>query len=427
MIKKLIAVAAVVLSLILIVLIIFRLRPTGVAQPVIQVGNNSPTLFPISIKPTADAAAANNGLLDYRQLTLLNSNQTVTLKQLQPNLPYVSSDFSVEYSPLLNQYVITKHTNQADAQISLWAQQHNLSGLISDQNLFPVETTQTVADKENIYQKNRELTLLSTPTAVPTTAALDNTDEGASLQELFASLFNIDVSGLTGTETVIPTPIPSPAPTTIPTQSSVAATAPLPLPTLTPTAVPSLIPTASAGGASSLTALMNEAAQKVGVPEKILEAVISIENPSAFNLSPEAIARQSTPGSGLTCPIASCSEQGPMQMTTGRDSNGRTDCPQCCWNGQCTGYCPNAWSIYGRSVNTYGGYTHTPNPCDLRDNIYAAALKLKTDSTATGATSWTQAEVNRAGLRYHGNCTYPYARLGNRTYCDYLWWYYQTQ
>ncbi len=416
--KKLILVASLILfAVVILFLVVLRLPRFFQSASVSNNQTNTaipPTIYQISPK---SQSTINPLLIQPTNipLTLFTDNELTRLNQLQSSLPYRSTDLTVTYSPLLNQYLVVKQSDQADEKIISWAKEHGINDLITDKNLFVIDqSTQTIDQKETVYQKNRELSLLTAPTIAPTAVVPQTDNETQTFRDLFALLFNIDV--------------PSLPQTTSPARSSSSGSPPGTLTTPTP----SLSPTTSSTSApssrtkiTSLQSLISEAAQKVNVPEKIIEGIISIENPAVFNLSDEEITRQSTPDNNLTCLIASCSEQGPMQMTTGRDRDGRTDCPQCCWNGQCIGYCPNAWSIYGHGVNTYGGYSHAPNPCDLRDNIYAAALKLKTDSGAANATNWTREEVNRAGLRYHGNCSYPYERLGNRTYCDYLWWYYQ--
>ncbi len=178
----------------------------------------------------------------------------------------------------------------------------------------------------------------------------------------------------------------------------------------------------------SLKALINEVAKNTGVPSAIIEAVLRIENPAVFNLPDTLISEYSEPGNYWPeCGPNVCSAAGPMQMTIGIDNSGSSLCSQCCWNGECLntkGGCPNQWAIYGAAVNLLGGYTHTPNPCNIRDNIYAGALKLKTDSRAKDPLNWSREEVFRAAQAYYGNCTVKYARLGNRTYCEYVWDYY---
>lgn len=170
---------------------------------------------------------------------------------------------------------------------------------------------------------------------------------------------------------------------------------------------------------SSLREIFNEVGIQTGVPPAVLEAVLQVEMPSVFRYTPEQIRQYSLPGNVIPdCQPNVCSATGPMQMTIGRDADNNPLCPKCCWQGSCLdtkGGCPNAWAIYGQG-----------EPCNLKDNIAAAARKLKNDSRSLSATDWSEDEVYRASYRYYGNCTVKYPRLGDRTYCEYVWWYYQT-
>jgi hypothetical protein len=151
----------------------------------------------------------------------------------------------------------------------------------------------------------------------------------------------------------------------------------------------------------------------IGVPPKILAAIMQIESPSTYNLTAEQINTYSQPEVIMPgCGPNECSATGPMQMTTGIDRNGSPSCSECCWKGKCLTECPNQWSVYGQG-----------NPCNLADNITAAAKKLKHDSGATSM-DWTREQVYEAAYHYYGNCTVAYERLGNRTYCEFVWWYY---
>lgn len=175
----------------------------------------------------------------------------------------------------------------------------------------------------------------------------------------------------------------------------------------------------------SLRELFSEIESKTKVPARIIEGVMLVESPSLLaSLTEEEVSVFSQPGASLpSCQPNVCSAAGPMQMTTGIDNKGSSTCSECGLS-----QCPNAWAGYGNSVNEYGGYSHQSNPCNLRDNVYAAAAKIKKDSGNTGG-AWTQDQVSRAAERYYGSCSdrYRYQRLGNRTYCEFLWWYYSGQ
>lgn len=366
--------------------------------------------------------------------------QIQQLNNLKKQLPIITSKYNISYSPLLDHFFIQKTSTDSTVAVNEWISQNNFTELVKNQSLFSIydsnEPIQTIiAKQENIFKNNHELLLINAPTIKPTSSTNStNSTNSTDLTDL------TDSTGLTdsyqGNETAqtlrlisellgqfdLNMPIGG-AINSNPNQSpSISQITPTPF---TPLISPNKL-TGPISTPVSLQSLITEASQKVGVPYKILEGIMTMENPAVFNLSDAEVGQKSTPGSGITCPIANCSEQGPMQMTTGRDADGRTDCPKCCWNGnECSSYCPNAWGQYGGSINKYGGYTHIPNPCDLRDNIFAAALKLKTDSGASSPTDWTYAEVHDAGYHYHGNCSYPYPRFNNQTYCDYLWNYYK--
>lgn len=179
---------------------------------------------------------------------------------------------------------------------------------------------------------------------------------------------------------------------------------------------------------TSLHELFNEIASKVGLPQKILEGVVIIEGGgiqgSLFNATPEQIKEWATPGKEMTpCGNNACSARGVMQLTTGADDKGDPTCPRC---AGAKGTCPNAWGAYSAEIKD-----HTPLVCNLHDNIYAAAVKLKNDSHASSPISWTKDEVYRAAVRYYGSCdsNHKYTRdFGEGkmtgTYCELLWAYY---
>jgi hypothetical protein len=176
-------------------------------------------------------------------------------------------------------------------------------------------------------------------------------------------------------------------------------------------------------GMKSYRDIFLEIEQNLQVPMRVMEGVFMMESPARYkSFTQEQIEEYSKPGGVVpNCTANECSAIGAMQMTTGLDENGDSTCPGC----GSLGYCPNMWVSYASSVNTYGGYSHGSKPCNLRDNIYASAAKLKKDSGSKSA-QWSQEEVYRAGERYYGSCAQKYGHLGNRTYCEYLWWYYSS-
>ncbi len=192
-----------------------------------------------------------------------------------------------------------------------------------------------------------------------------------------------------------------------------------PTPTLTPTPVRQL------NTVYNLSDLIYEVGMNVGVPPKVLEAMVYIDYSPILTYSSKEITKYSTPGSIIPdCGPDKCSLTGPMRLSIGIDSNGSPSCALCCSNGICLstqGGCPNDWALYGNAVQEYGRYTHQPNPCNLRDNLYAAAMKLKKLGKVQKTTGWTKEETYRAVKNYYGNCSSKYKRLGSKTYCEYVW------
>lgn len=355
------------------------------------------------------------------KITTLPRQEIENLEKLKKQLPYQSDDFDADYSPLVNQFIISKKTPLADEKISQWAKDNNIEDLLANKNLFaitdkPISTYKNTV--EDIFQKNKQNKIVPTPTSRLPTEQITPTPTPEELmvelnQNIDAVKNFINALANLGSNIYIPSTADIVNPTTVP-QST-------PSPSQLPT-IP--LPTGYPSTPMTLSDLFNEVGKKVGLPPKILEAVMRLECSSTFDLSPEEVALYSQPGNRLPfCTTNLCSATGPMQMSIGVDDRGDTTCPRCG-----AGFCPNAWSGYWDAVNKYGEYSHSPDPFNIRDNVYAAALKLKTDSQAANSTSWTQEEVYRAVERYHGACTdkYRYDRSGltNKTYCELIWWYY---
>lgn len=165
----------------------------------------------------------------------------------------------------------------------------------------------------------------------------------------------------------------------------------------------------------NLSGLLGQIGNESGVPEKILEAVLQIEGPQTFDLTKDEAQKYSQSGAVLpNCGPNECSAIGPMQITTGTDNSGSNLCQKCaCYPTYCP-VCPNAWL-----KNNCSG-----NPCNLKDNISCAAKKLKSDSGGSGSTNWTQEQVYQAAESYYGECETKFERLGNKTYCEFVWDYY---
>lgn len=338
------------------------------------------------------------------QLNLFNQDEEIKFENLIKNTPINEENYSIFYSPLLNKVYFKPKNDQGKKEIKELLKNYQLEALMSKfpQNFIINETInqEKINLEENNFLENQQKGLFInnhelTPTFMVTpfsptifpSSSEKKENPFAPLVELLKILYQMQQVS----ETISPSPsifLPQPSPS---------------LP-------------------NNLTQLFNDVGQRVGVPVKILEGVLTIETPSTFNLTSDQITLYSQPGNRIdNCAPNPCSATGPMQMTIGIDDSGSTQCLKCGLTD-----CPNAWASYGRAVNIFTNDIHTPDPCNLRDNIFAAAYKLKTDSKATDPLNWTQEQVYEAGRRYYGSCAdkYRYPRLGNRTYCEFLWWYY---
>ena len=127
-----------------------------------------------------------------------------------------------------------------------------------------------------------------------------------------------------------------------------------------------------------------------------------------------------------------------MQLTTGRENADCAKCPQACH------YNPNAWAVYKNAVNEATGEGRNPHICNIKDSVFAATKKMKVDSGILGDNrEWDKSVVRKVATRYYGEClccpgggdtelctprggemTLACRRLG-RTYCEFVWEYYQ--
>jgi hypothetical protein len=350
------------------------------------------------------------------------SSQTITkVQQLKSQLPIDTEDFTIDYSYLLETFIVVKKTPQAEEKLRDFFNNNQISyGELLNKNLLiftEKPLNEFKGQLENNYQKIQEeknnLLLPTLPSKEVSLTPFPSSSSSSSSSSSFSSSsesFNPLIEFLNIFLNFGNQP------------SNFSSSTPI-LSEISPTLTQKETLTPSSNSPSNLSDIFNEVGQKVGVPPKILEAVMQIEMPSTFNLSSEQITDYSTPTHYWpSCGPNLCSAAGPMQMTIGVDDNGNTLCPACG-----AGFCPNAWASYGDAVNSFGGYSHQANPCNIRDNVYGSAAKLKNDSKAADSLNWTQAEVYRAATRYYGSCgdNYRYQRLGNRTYCEYVWDYYQ--
>ena len=349
------------------------------------------------------------------RLNLFNQKEEEKFTTFIKNLPLLDKNYSIFYSPLFNKVYFKPQNSQGKKQVEELIKKYQLEKIINKfpQNFIIDEniTEEKIRLEENIFLENKQKNLLAnyqkdssllTITPFLTTIPSPQSTEQNSLR-ILGELLKILSQSSELYQTNLENNYLSPSPSIFPPPSS---------------SLPQL-------KINNLTELFNDVSQRVGVPVKILEGVLTIEMPSTFNLTPEQVALYSQPGNRINnCSPNVCSATGPMQMTIGIDNSGSNKCLSCGLNS-----CPNAWASYGNAVNIYTKDTHIPDPCNLRDNIFAAAYKLKTDSQAPDPLNWTQEQVYRAGTRYYGSCAdkYRYERLGNRTYCEFLWWYYNNK
>lgn len=346
----------------------------------------------------------------FPKLTFFNQDEISKWENFIKKTPIEEKNYSIYYSPILNKVYLKPKNSQGEKEIEALMRNYQIEKIVKkypqnfilDQNI----TQEKIIFQEINFLKNQETSLstsqqnynqqnLLTP---PQTSPLPDRSEEINPLSSLVVLMRIlmETSQFQETDS---------------TQNFLS-------PTLSPSSLHYSPPTI----VTNLTQLFNDVGKQVGVPPKILEGVMTIEMPSTFRYSNDQIALYSQPGSRIPgCGPNVCSATGPMQMTIGIDNSGSTQCTKCGLTS-----CPNAWARYGNAIQIFTGSNHTPDPCNLRDNVYGAAYKLKTDSGASDPLNWTQEQVYRAGTRYYGSCAdrYRYPRLGNRTYCEFLWWYY---
>lgn len=342
------------------------------------------------------------------------------IDELKNNIPLEKEDFEIEYSYPTDTFIVYEKTPKAKQSFLNFLKENNYQEL-ENKNIFIFTKNKTTYYKEKIEEnwiKNKESFLESINENYLNKNQEKNEDIFSSLSYLLRKIINPIEENKNSYISI--TSLPTTIPTNIPTTQ---------LDIITPLKNDQNIKQNNKENEknnqipNSLSEIFDEVSSKVGVPKKILEAVLRIETPSTFKLSSSDIKKYSTPNNFLPrCGPNFCSATGPMQMTIGIDHNGNRSCPSCE-----VGFCPNAWASYGKAINIIGNYSHQPNPCNIRDNIYAAAWKLKKDSGANNPLIWTKEQVFRAATRYYGSCSdrYRFSRLGGRTYCEYVWDYYQ--
>lgn len=157
-----------------------------------------------------------------------------------------------------------------------------------------------------------------------------------------------------------------------------------------------------------------QAAGGFGVPPAVLAGVAWVEGGHMWGYSDSQITAYSAPGSEepKQCQPNDCAARGPMQITYGVAD----DCLAH------TGKFLDSWSGVSNAYNEATGENRKTNICNIADSIYAAAKLLKAKVGSTQSANWTQEEVFRAVGRYYGDeCRETHDRLGNKSYCQFVW------
>jgi hypothetical protein len=243
--------------------------------------------------------------------------------------------------------------------------------------------------------------------------------------------------GLLAPQSIVGSPIPTPETEYIPPEEVVPTGEIEPLPS-----GPPIEYEYPSGAEGEIRKIVVAAANWSGVPWPIIEAMLHIEGPHVFTLSVEEIIRIQQPNEKLTynCQPNVCSAAGPMQLTTvgcqpfdtcqvhvggGDTTNANcTRCPSAC------SYYPSAWSGLKNSVLEAENDGRTPNICNLKDSLFAAAKKMKINAQEKSfpedsSEYWNKDRVFWVARRYYGSCTTSIPRLENKTYCQYVWDYLQ--
>lgn len=171
-----------------------------------------------------------------------------------------------------------------------------------------------------------------------------------------------------------------------------------------------------AGALAAWQELANEVGSKFGIPPTMLFVIKYAETGMSYTdeagvdkyrMNADQVREYSKPGNNLpedrcSRENANCGEAGATQMTTDRDQDGNTSCPKCS-----AGRCGNAWSSYRSAVLQQNKTeSHSPNPCNFRDNMYAAAAQLKTYMSERNITTpFSQQDIVYILRRRWGWCT----------------------
>lgn len=382
---------------------ILKLTPTPIRDARGRILSPTPNPYP----PLSDLQVARNKKAEptIKAIKVLTPEERNAVQTVRTRLPVITNDYEIGYSDYFDKFFIYRKTPQAQEGIQSYFESQNLGTVFE---AFPDLFIYVSAPVEGEIQKAED--------------------------ELFNRRLQARHSNIQGVATVQAQDAANPEPiddsATIPDQTDskhfikyfVNLLRGLPEDTdLDQTKyVPGSPPAGSGGGGGNfsgsgnlpatgdLAKIFNEAATKIGTPAKILQAVMRHECGRLLDpgfTTDAQIAEWSTPGKGLP-PDHFCFEndggdQGPMQFNKYAGS----------------------FSSYGSAVNEYGGYSHTPYVENIRDAVYAAALKLRAESNgATPGGQWTREQVIHAIICYNAGC----GRVDNppsstRQYAEEVW------
>ena len=317
----------------------------------------------------------------------MSIDQSKRFQDTRKKLPIITPDIEIGYLALLNKYYIFKKTPQADAALSSFLQDNGLVDVqINFPDLFvitaqPVDAAMKQAEDDFLRKTRRG------PYAQLQPDVKGASDDNSSSDDIMKNLIEVGkaiVNSPNLTEGEPDNATPS-AETNSQGQN-------------TPT-----------GNTSSIDAIFNEVANKVGVPAALPKAVMQKECNAIFSLSSEEITQFSLPGQGIS----------PTHNAVGPCYDNNYVPGHCCWGPM--QFYDTTWTENATAVNEFGGYSHTPNVENIRDSVYGAAKKLKHDGGGGDVNNWTKDQFFLAFRSYYGAC----GDSIDPHYCDDAWQNYQ--
>lgn len=346
----------------------------------------------------------------------LPATKIAPFKKLSERLSdrYISEpDFSIAYSGMFFKFFVQKKTENADIKIKELLQQYDMADLYTGQAdgffvITPLSANFAVAAAEEEFQKVQDeiyLEKLGNVKGIATDIyALENSPEPDP--ESMEAINNMDIV-VGGLKSFLQFGLPEPDP-----EADSAAVTPPGGSTGTLTEFAQDFNGDSLSGGAKFHELLNEVATTIGIPAKLLKAVINVECTTALVASDEEIAESYSPSALTTyCnPPNRCSAVGPMQITVGVDGDGDTSCPRCGKIGQC----PNAAPKNGGDFKAAYGYDHEPNVYNFRDNIYVGAYMYRSYGGVDTPQQWTEPVIVRAIGCYHNGPNSTACKTGTR-------------